>query len=122
MKCDAPCLETDMSLIFERAAVLLCALALTACATLPSLQSLPQIKPAGDYESRQSFEAPPGEWPQSAWWQGYGDPQLDALIEEALTRSPSIATAEARLRRAQATVQTTRSALAPQLSGNSSAT
>jgi NodT family efflux transporter outer membrane factor (OMF) lipoprotein len=41
-------------------------------------------------------------WPQDAWWHGYGDPQLDALVDQALAGSPSLQTAEARLRVAQA--------------------
>src|SRR5256885_3538928 len=41
-------------------------------------------------------------WPADQWWRGYGDPQLDALIAEALAGSPSLEIAEARLRSAQA--------------------
>ena len=41
-------------------------------------------------------------WPQDAWWHAYGDPQLDTLVDEALAGSPSLQTAEARLRAAQA--------------------
>jgi NodT family efflux transporter outer membrane factor (OMF) lipoprotein len=41
-------------------------------------------------------------WPHDAWWHAYGDPQLDALVDEALAGSPSLQTAEARLRAAQA--------------------
>jgi NodT family efflux transporter outer membrane factor (OMF) lipoprotein len=41
-------------------------------------------------------------WPSDQWWRGYGDPQLDALIAEALAGSPSLEIAEARLRAARA--------------------
>ena len=41
-------------------------------------------------------------WPQDRWWHTYGDPQLDALMSEALAGSPSLQAAEARLREAQA--------------------
>ena len=41
-------------------------------------------------------------WPQDAWWHAYGDPQLDSLVDQALAGSPSLQTAEARLRAAQA--------------------
>jgi len=34
-------------------------------------------------------------WPADQWWRGYGDPQLDALIAEALAGSPSLEIAEA---------------------------
>jgi NodT family efflux transporter outer membrane factor (OMF) lipoprotein len=41
-------------------------------------------------------------WPEDDWWRGYGDPQLDALMGEALAGSPSLQVAQARLREAQA--------------------
>lgn len=44
----------------------------------------------------------PAAWPESNWWHAFGDPQLDALVDEALAGSPSLAAAEARTRRAQA--------------------
>ena len=41
-------------------------------------------------------------WPTDTWWNAYADPQLDALIQEALAGSPSLEIAQARLRAAQA--------------------
>jgi NodT family efflux transporter outer membrane factor (OMF) lipoprotein len=41
-------------------------------------------------------------WPADDWWRAYGDPQLDALMGEALAGSPSLQVAQARLRSAQA--------------------
>jgi NodT family efflux transporter outer membrane factor (OMF) lipoprotein len=41
-------------------------------------------------------------WPEDDWWHAYGDPQLDALMGEALAGSPSLQVAQARLRSAQA--------------------
>ena len=43
----------------------------------------------------------PAAWPAEQWWHGYGDPQLDALVNEALGGSPSLEIAQARLRAAQ---------------------
>ena len=40
-------------------------------------------------------------WPEDDWWRAYGDPQLDALMGEALVGSPSLQVAQARLRSAQ---------------------
>ncbi|WP_019140698.1 efflux transporter outer membrane subunit [Noviherbaspirillum massiliense] len=42
------------------------------------------------------------DWPQDRWWLGYGDPQLDRLMQRALADSPNLATAQARIARAQA--------------------
>ncbi len=36
------------------------------------------------------------------WWRGYGDPQLDRVVEDALAGSPSLDAAEARVRQADA--------------------
>ena len=41
-------------------------------------------------------------WPQTDWWTGLGDPQLNALIAEALQDNPTLAVADARARGAQA--------------------
>ncbi len=41
-------------------------------------------------------------WPASDWWTGLGDPQLDALIAEALRDNPGLGVADARARAAQA--------------------
>ncbi len=41
-------------------------------------------------------------FPTQDWWTALGDPQLDALIDEALRGSPSLAAADARARQAQA--------------------
>jgi len=61
-------------------------------------------------------------WPTDQWWMAYGDTQLDALIAEGLADSPSIATAQARLRKAQSFVYVARAANQPQVSANASAT
>lgn len=39
-------------------------------------------------------------FPRTDWWKALGDPQLDALVEEALAGTPSLAAADARLRQA----------------------
>ncbi|GLQ97872.1 efflux transporter outer membrane subunit [Dyella mobilis] len=41
-------------------------------------------------------------WPKNDWWTGLGDPQLNALIAEALHDNPTLAVADARARSAQA--------------------
>ncbi len=41
-------------------------------------------------------------WPEAQWWKSYRDPQLDALISQALQGSPSLAAASARISAAQA--------------------
>jgi NodT family efflux transporter outer membrane factor (OMF) lipoprotein len=52
-------------------------------------------------------------WPTDTWWRGYGDPQLDALIDESLAGSPSLEIAQARLRAAQAQATSAQGARQP---------
>jgi len=56
----------------------------------------------------------PADWPTAAWWQRFGDPQLDALIAEALAGSPGISSARARIDKASAVAAGYGAALAPQ--------
>lgn len=62
------------------------------------------------------------DWPRTAWWQRYGDPELDALMTEALAGSPSLTIARARVDRGSAAAAAARSALLPQVNGNATST
>lgn len=59
----------------------------------------------------------PAAWPRTDWWKRFNDPQLDRLMDEALGGSPSLAVAQARVRKALAFATTTKAALAPQVNG-----
>lgn len=56
--------------------------------------------------------------PASRWWEGLGDPQLDALVARALADAPAIDAAEARVRQARAGVSSARAGLLPALSAS----
>jgi NodT family efflux transporter outer membrane factor (OMF) lipoprotein len=88
---------------------------LGACAALPKVGVSPDPKAAASYATTASFSAPAASWPVDGWWRSYGDAQLNSLIETALQGTPSLAQAEARLRKAEATVGESRSALIPSL-------
>jgi outer membrane protein TolC len=98
--------------------VLAAALAASACATLPPPMPARQAKAAGAYETAHAFTASAADWPADAWWRAYGDPQLDTLIDEALAGSPTMAQAQARVRKAEASTAVARSAMLPSLSAN----
>jgi NodT family efflux transporter outer membrane factor (OMF) lipoprotein len=53
-------------------------------------------------------------WPTAAWWQRFGDPQLDALIGAALAGNPGMGSARARIEKAAALAAGSGAALAPQ--------
>jgi len=91
-------------------------LPLTACAGQPALGPMPQpLAPAQVAAARSLAPDGSGQWPETAWWEQFGDPQLDVLIAEGLARSPDIAAAAARLRRARGMAQEAGGALVPRL-------
>lgn len=61
-------------------------------------------------------------WSQSAlaenWWQAFGDPQLDALVNEALRGNPDLDAAAERIVQAEATALRSRAVVFPTLSAN----
>ncbi|MDA8107328.1 MAG: efflux transporter outer membrane subunit [Betaproteobacteria bacterium] len=57
----------------------------------------------------------PDAWPGADWWKSLGDPQLDALIGEALADSPSIRLARARVERANALAEAAGAPRRPQV-------
>jgi len=95
-------------------------LALGGCAQIPSLGVAPKLKPVEQLESAKSFSTPMVAWPGDHWWEAYGDPQLNALVEEALHGSPNLELAQARLRMAQASVQGASAPLMPEVDANAS--
>lgn len=92
------------------------------CAQLPDLGEAPQLRKANAFQASASLQAPAADWPVDHWWTAYGDPQLTALIEEAMVGSPDLAAATARLQRADAMTQLAGSALKPQVSANAAIT
>lgn len=54
-------------------------------------------------------------WPAERWWAGWNDAQLDALVERALAGQPSLQTAQARVRQAQAAADAAGAARSPQV-------
>jgi outer membrane protein, multidrug efflux system len=89
---------------------------LAACAAGPDYQ-----RPALDMPVAWKIEPP---WREGApndladkgpWWERFGDPQLNALEQQALADNPSLAAADARLRQARAQVASASASLYPQL-------
>ncbi len=100
------------------AAALLASASLSAC--VPKLDPAPVPKPPSAYATEQTFAAPAGEWPSDRWWTAYGDPQLTALIDEALADAPNLRVAESRVRAAVAQSETQRAVGLPQVTGDAS--
>ncbi|MBS0335528.1 MAG: efflux transporter outer membrane subunit [Proteobacteria bacterium] len=105
---------------------LLCAALLSAgCADLSGLAPRAIATRADSLASAESLSSArlsPAAWPRTDWWKQYGDPQLDALIGEALAGSPSLRVADARVRKAFAFAQAAGSALYPHVDGSGTIT
>ncbi|WP_201316415.1 efflux transporter outer membrane subunit [Dyella sp. EPa41] len=80
-------------------------LALAGCVSSGGLHPEGTLTDATTLKSDRSLSGAtlsPAAWPANDWWTGLGDPQLSALIAEALKDNPSLAIADARARQAQA--------------------
>lgn len=94
---------------------LLAALVMAACAPLPTLHA-PATPLAGE---QLGLKAPAVQaTPEAAaldpqWWTAYADPQLDALVAQAIAQSPSLALARARIARAGALIENAEAAERP---------
>jgi NodT family efflux transporter outer membrane factor (OMF) lipoprotein len=90
---------------------------------LPELGPRPELRAPATLESARTLAAasPTADWPQDGWWQTYGDPQLDALVAEALAGSPDVAAAQARIRQARGVAERTGADTLPQIGAQGSA-
>lgn len=101
-----------------RPALLACAMALAGCASTSGLDPQGRLTDADSLQASHSLQgatAAGAPLPAADWWTTLGDPQLDALISEALAGSPSLAMADARLRAAQAQADQSNAARKPTL-------
>jgi NodT family efflux transporter outer membrane factor (OMF) lipoprotein len=93
---------------------------LSGCALHPDLGPKPELSSPASLETSRTFAAPEAAWPSDSWWKSYNDPQLTSLIETALSGSPSLAAAAARVRQADSQLQSARSSRSVAVQGNGS--
>lgn len=99
----------------QRLAVLALSSALAACAVPPAPRAAAPLKTAEAVGDVQGLSGETAEFPADRWWTAYADPGLDALIDEALAKSPDMALAAARIRAADAASERAGGALLPSL-------
>ncbi|MBA8880119.1 NodT family efflux transporter outer membrane factor (OMF) lipoprotein [Phyllobacterium myrsinacearum] len=93
---------------------------LAGCVVGPDYQK-PLISMPGKWGSSKQAKAPkPAEL--SNWWQRLRDPELNALVEEAVAGNLDVASAKAKIREARATYRQTAGTLLPSVDGSASAT
>ena len=69
-----------------------------------------------------SFGAVRAQWPHDRWWEQFGSPELNALMDTALHANPGLKVAAARLREAQGVVKVEGARLLPFLDADASLT
>ena len=97
--------------------------ALSGCAvgpdyTRPAMQAPEAWKETGSWKAAE----PADNVPRGKWWQAFGDPVLDGLMEKVSVSNQSLKAAEARYRQAQAAVASARAGFFPAVSVGASAT
>lgn len=103
-------------MILRPVLVAVCTTVLLACAAAPEYQG-----PALDLPLAWKLEAPwrvgqPNDTASKGdWWRIFGDATLDALQQQTLQNSPTLALAQARLLQARATLAATSASALPQL-------
>jgi NodT family efflux transporter outer membrane factor (OMF) lipoprotein len=111
------------STIAPRLLALAAALALAGCADMSGIDPGSTLRDAPSLGLNQpgsaaSASAQSDFAPATDWWRGFGDDQLNRLMEQALAGSPTLKLAQARLARAQSVIEVARAATQPQLNGS----
>lgn len=92
-----------------------CALLLAACSQIPPYQVPSTVEPAHYAETVPGWmaAAPADTMSRGAWWQLFGDPQLDALASKVAVSNQTVAAARAAVEESQALVREQRAAWFP---------
>ncbi|WP_063552618.1 efflux transporter outer membrane subunit [Burkholderia territorii] len=94
------------------------AFSLAGCVNYAGIHSDKEMAAPTQFASQRSLPSEGGKWPAMSWSSQFGDPQLTALIDEALRGNPTIDQARARIEKASAYIGTARSALYPNANGS----
>ncbi|HZP94281.1 MAG TPA: efflux transporter outer membrane subunit [Burkholderiales bacterium] len=98
--------------------------ALAACAVGPDYVRPKAETPAAFKEADDAGQwktaAPADAQGRGTWWKAFGDPKLDALLEQVNVSNQNVAAFEARFRQARALVEAARAAYFPTLSAGAS--
>jgi len=84
----------------------------------PEVETPQAFKEADDWKPAQ----PEDDAARGRWWEAFGDPQLNALVEQVEISNQNVVAAEARFRQARALTSASRAALYPSLNADASIT
>ncbi|GFE77576.1 MULTISPECIES: efflux transporter outer membrane subunit [Sphingomonadaceae] len=96
---------------------------LTGCVVGPNYGGPPGVASGERAGStfRRADQAVTLQTPVARWWEGMGDAQLTKLIDRALASNPDVAIAEARIRKARASLREQRASQLPTVSASGTA-
>lgn len=83
---------------------------------------LPSMEETLSHATHHEPEDPISQWPEDRWWQAFGSPELDGLIDTALKNNPGLKVAYARLHEAHALVRVEGARLLPFLEADAELT
>jgi NodT family efflux transporter outer membrane factor (OMF) lipoprotein len=98
----------------HRLAATMAAVLLAGCASTSGIDSQARLR-TPESLGLQAAATPAANPVPAQWWTGFGDPQLDRLVAQALAESPNLKVAQARLARARSVLEVANSATQPQL-------
>ena len=84
----------------------------------PTAPASPAFKESEGWKPAQ----PSDDAPRGAWWEVFGDADLNALVEQVDVSNQTVQAAEARVRNANAAIQAARAGLFPAVNANAAAT
>ena len=100
---------------------LLAALVLTGCATAPAPLPHALREPPAAFRDPGVAGTPAPANTEGRWWQAFGDPALDALVERAQAQNTSLQVAAARVQQARALLRAADAARTPQVGASAGA-
>jgi NodT family efflux transporter outer membrane factor (OMF) lipoprotein len=112
-------------LLLKRVLVAGSVLVLAGCASWQGLHTTARLRDGAQLQAAQNLAAAQvsdAAWPTQEWWRRYQDPQLDALVAEALAENPSLRVAQARVQQALALTGLAEAAAGPQAGLNARST
>ena len=93
-------------------------LPLAACIGLDQIHPTGKLADPASLESQSSLRDVASEQVEKRWWSSFGDPGLDALIDEGLRGNPELKVVEARLSAARAQAEVAGAIRMPQVAAN----
>lgn len=98
------------------ACVLLASLGLAGCVTAPAyVKPEAMVPPSWSGEGPWRAAQPADTQPKGPWWERFGDADLNALAQQAMTGNQTLAAAQARLGQARATLGVNAASTLPQV-------